>query len=107
MTYYGTWFHMMSKCKLEDCDVTKVIADDEKGETIYINCDTVVEEKTGSNIGSMTCYFEEFVSKTRIGPKNSLTICDNGANAMMCSKDLDGKDLAATNRTKFNRRDRI
>lgn len=93
----------MSKCKLENCDMTKVITDDESGEVICINCGMVVEEKTDSSNEDYVHNFEEFMSKTRTGPKNSLTMYDKGMNTMIGNKDSNGRALTASNKTRFNR----
>ena len=83
--------------------MTKAITDDENGEVICINCGTVIEEKTDSNNESHGRNFEEFMSQTRTGPKNSLTMYDKGMNTIISNKDSNGRALTASNKTRFNR----
>jgi len=83
--------------------MTKVITDDESGEVVCINCGEVMEEKTDSNNENHGYNFEEFMSQTRTGPKNSLTMYDKGMNTVIGHKDSNGKALTASNKTRFNR----
>ena len=46
--------------------------------------------------------FEE-LSQTRTSPKNSLAIYDKEMNAIMNKKDINGRVLTASNKTKSNR----
>ena len=95
---------MMSKCKLENCDTTKVIIDEQNGETVCINCGSVVEEKLDSqNENHSYNNPEEFMSQTRTGPKNSLTMYDKGMNTVISNKDSNGRSLTAFNKSRFHR----
>ncbi|HSB50713.1 MAG TPA: transcription factor TFIIB [Nitrosopumilaceae archaeon] len=94
---------MISKCKLENCVMTKVIADDENGELVCINCGSVLEEKLVSQNEFHAHSLEEFMGQTRTGPKNSLTMYDKGMNSVIGNRDSSGRSLTAFNKSRFRR----
>jgi len=94
---------MTSKCKLENCVMTKVIADNENGELVCVNCGSVLEEKLDNQNEVQTHSLEEFMSQTRTGPKNSLTMYDRGMNSVIGERDSSGRPLTAFNKSRFRR----
>ncbi len=92
----------MSKCKLENCNSTKLITDVDNGETFCANCGSVTDEKTYSYSKNQTSGFGEFMTNTQAGPKNSLQIYDKGMNTVIGEKDFSGKSLTA-NKSTFHR----
>ncbi|MFB5646048.1 MAG: transcription initiation factor IIB family protein [Nitrosopumilaceae archaeon] len=94
---------MISKCKLENCVITKAITDNENGELVCINCGSVLEEKLNNQNEVHAHSLEEFMGQTRTGPKNSLTMYDKGMNSVIGDKDSSGRSLTAFNKSKFRR----
>ncbi|MFB5611493.1 MAG: transcription initiation factor IIB family protein [Nitrosopumilaceae archaeon] len=94
---------MISKCKLENCVITKAITDNENGELVCINCGSVLEEKLNNQNEVNAHSLEEFMGQTRTGPKNSLTMYDKGMNSVIGDKDSSGRSLTAFNKSKFRR----
>lgn len=93
----------MSNCKLKNCVMTKLITDNENGETVCISCGSVQEEKLYNHNEVHTHSFEEFMDQTRTGPKNSLTMYDKGMNSVIGDRDSNGKSLTAFNKSNFRR----
>jgi len=94
---------MISKCKLENCVITKAITDNENGELICVNCGSVLEEKLNNQNEVHVHSLEEFMGQTRTGPKNSLTMYDKGMNSVIGDKDSNGRSLTAFNKSRFRR----
>ncbi len=94
---------MVSNCKLQTCTITKLITDNENGETVCTSCGSVQEEKLHNQNETHTYSLEDYIAQTRTGPKNSLTMYDKGMNSVMGDRDSNGKTLNAFNKSNFRR----
>ncbi|MFB5598408.1 MAG: transcription initiation factor IIB family protein, partial [Nitrosopumilaceae archaeon] len=95
---------MSQKCKLYDCAKVNVITDNHTGEIFCSDCGAVLEEKLDNHNDSHTHSLEEFLSQTRTGPKQTLTMHDNGLNSVIGNnRDSTGKPLTNYNKNRFRR----
>ena len=95
---------MIQKCQLDNCSRNNLITDIFSGEIFCGDCGTVIEEKLDNN-GEMQIHsLEDFMTKSHVGPKQSLSMYDNGMYSVIGKdKDSTGKSLNSINKSRFHR----
>ncbi|MHA7647424.1 transcription initiation factor IIB [Nitrosopumilus sp. S4] len=95
---------MLQKCQLNNYDKHNLITDTFNGEIFCSDCGTVIEEKLDNHNGMSLHSLDDFMSKSQVGPKQSLTMYDKGMSSIIGKdKDSTGKPLSSFNKSKFNR----
>jgi len=95
---------MLQKYQVHSCNESKLITDTINGEIFCANCGTVTEENL-DNHNEMTLHsLEDFMSKSQVGPKQSLSMYDKGMSSIIGKdKDSTGKPLSSFNKSRFSR----
>ena len=95
---------MLQKYQVHNCNESKLITDIINGEIFCANCGTVIEEKLDNHNEMPLHSLEDFMSKSQVGPKQSLSMFDRGMSSII-GKDTDatGKSLSSFNKSRFNR----
>jgi len=88
------------KCKLDTCGIYPTVTDTERGEVICGGCGLVLLQKTVDSNEPHTYTQEAFMTQTRTGPANSLTMHDGGLFTMM-SKNQDSSGHQLTSKAKY------
>lgn len=95
---------MLQKYQFHNCKESKLITDIVNGEIYCANCGTVIEEKLDSHNEMPLHSLEDFMSKSQVGPKQSLSMYDKGMSSIIGKdKDSTGKPLSSFNKSRFNR----
>ena len=95
---------MLQKYQVHNCDESKLITDTFNGEIFCANCGTVIEDKLDNNNEMSLHSLEDFMSKSQVGPKQSLSMFDQGMSSVIGKdKDATGKPLSSFNKSRFNR----
>ena len=96
--------HTIQKHQVHNCNKNKLITDTFNGEIFCANCGTVIEDKLDNHNEMPLHSLQDFMSKSQVGPKQSLSMHDQGMSSVI-GKDADatGKPLSSFNRSRFNR----
>ena len=95
---------MLQKYQIHNCNDSKLITDTFNGEIFCANCGTVIEEKLDNHNEMPLHSLEDFMSKSHVGSKQSLSIYDKGMSSIIGKdKDATGKPLSSFNKSRFNR----
>ena len=95
---------MLQKYQVHNCDESKLITDTINGEIFCANCGTVIEEKLDNHNEMPLHSLQDFMSKSQVGPKQSLSMYDKGMSSVIGKdKDATGKPLSSFNKSRFNR----
>ena len=95
---------MLQKCQVHNCKESKLITDMFNGEIFCANCGTVIEERLDNHNEMPLHSLEDFMSKSQVGPKQSLSMYDKGMSSIIGKdKDSTGKPLSSFNKSRFNR----
>ena len=95
---------MLQKYQSHNCNESNLITDSFNGEIFCANCGTVIEEKLDNHNEMPLHNLEDFMSKSQVGPKQSLSMYDKGMSSIIGkNKDSTGKPLSSFNKSKFNR----
>ncbi|QDI88289.1 transcription factor TFIIB [Candidatus Nitrosopumilus sp. SW] len=95
---------MLQKYQVHNCNYSKLITDTFNGEIFCSNCGTVIEEKLDNHNETPVHSLEDFMSKSQVGSKQSLSIHDKGMSSIIGKdKDATGKSLSSFNKSRFNR----
>jgi len=95
---------MLQKCQLDNCSKRNLITDIFSGEIFCGNCGTVIEEKLDNNSDTQIYSLEDFMTKSHVGPKQSLSMYDKGMYSVIGKNtDSTGKSLNTINKSRFNR----
>jgi len=95
---------MLQKYQVHNCNDSKLITDTFNGEIFCANCGTVIEEKLDNHNEMPVHSLEDFMSKSQVGSKQSLSIYDKGMSSIIGKdKDATGKSLSSFNKSRFNR----
>ncbi len=82
------------KCPISGCTGEPIITDTSSGEIICGSCGRVLLEKSIDPNPEHISDASEFVSKTRTGPEQSLTMYDMGMMTVISNKDAMGNSLS-------------
>jgi len=95
---------MLQNYQVHNCNESKLITDTFNGEIFCSNCGTVIEEKLDNRNEILLHSLEDFMSKSQVGPKQSLSMYDKGMSSVIGNdKDSTGKPLSSSNKSRFNR----
>ncbi|MGY5149947.1 MAG: transcription initiation factor IIB [Candidatus Nitrosopumilus sp. bin_68KS] len=95
---------MMQKCQLDNCNKNNLITDSFSGEIFCADCGTVIEEKLDNNNETQIHSLEDFMTKSHVGSKQSLSMYDKGMYSVIGNdRDATGKPLNSGNKSRFNR----
>jgi len=95
---------MMQKCQLDNCSKNNLITDSFSGEIFCGDCGTVIEEKLDNNNETNIHSLEDFMTKSHVGSKQSLSMYDKGMNSVIGNdRDATGKPLNSASKSQFNR----
>ncbi len=94
-------------CKTASCKGKPLISDDANGEIICGCCGSIIAEKSVDVTPEKTSDFEEFLTKTRTGPEQSLSMYDMGMMTVISNKDALGKSLSGPMKYAFGRLRRL
>ena len=95
---------MLQKYQIHNCNDSKLITDTFNGEIFCVNCGTIIEEKLDNHNEMPLRSLEDFMSKSHVGSKQSLSIYDKGMSSIIGKdKDATGKPLTSFNKSRFNR----
>ena len=95
---------MLQKYRVHNCDESKLITDMLNGEIFCANCGTVIEDKLDNHNEMSLHSLQDFMSKSQMGPKQSLSMHDQGMSSVIGKdKDSTGKSLSSFNKSRFNR----
>ena len=95
---------MLQNYQIHNCNDNKLITDTFNGEIFCANCGTVIEEKLDNHNDMPLQSLEDFMSKSHVGSKQSLSIYDKGMSSIIGKdKDATGKPLTSFNKSRFNR----
>jgi len=95
---------MLQKYQFHNCNKNNLITDVFNGEIFCASCGTVIEEKLDNHNEMPPHSLEDFMSKSQIGPKQSLSMYDKGMSSIIGKdKDATGKPLSSFNKSRFNR----
>ena len=94
---------MSQKYLVHNCNENKLITDTFNGEIFCSNCGTVIEEKLDNHNEMPLHSLQDFMSKSQMGPKQSLSMYDKGMSSVIGNdKDATGKPLSSFNKSRFN-----
>ncbi len=91
------------RCKVLGCKGKPLITDDARGEIICGCCGSIVTEKSIDINPNRTNDVYEFLTKTRNGPGQSLSMYDRGMMTMISNKDALGKPISGSMKNSFIR----
>ena len=91
------------KCPISGCKGEPIITDTSSGEIICGSCGRVLLEKSIDPNPEHISDATEFVSKTRTGPEQSLTMYDMGMMTVISNKDAMGNSLSSYMKNTFGR----
>ncbi|MDH3313822.1 MAG: transcription initiation factor IIB family protein [Nitrosopumilus sp.] len=95
---------MMQKCQFDNCNGNNLITDAFNGEIFCADCGTVIDEKLENHNEIPIHSLEDFMTKSHVGPKQSLSMYDKGMYSVIGKdKDSTGKPLNSFNKSRFNR----
>jgi transcription initiation factor TFIIB len=95
---------MLQKCQLDNCAENNLITDAFNGEIFCGDCGTVITEQLDNNSDTQTYNLQDFMTKSRVGPKQSLAMHDKGMYSIIGNnKDSTGKPLSSTAKSQFKR----
>ena len=95
---------MLQKYQFHNCNESNLITDALNGEIFCASCGTVIEEKLDSHNEMPLHSLEDFMSKSQVGPKQSLSMYDKGMSSIIGKdKDSTGKPLSPFNKSRFSR----
>lgn len=95
---------MLQKYQFHNCNEINLITDIVNGEIFCASCGTVIEEKVDNHNEMPLHNMEDFMSKSQVGPKQSLSMYDKGMSSVIGKdKDATGKPLTSFNKSRFNR----
>lgn len=95
---------MSQKCQLDSCIGNNLITDSFNGEIFCGDCGTVIEEKLDNNNETQIHSLEDFMTKSQVGSKQSLSMYDKGMYSNIGKdRDATGKPLNSANKSQFNR----
>lgn len=92
-----------SKCPTVGCKGTPIITDISSGEIICGSCGFVLLERSIDQNPEHISDATEFVTKTRTGPEQSLTLYDMGMMTVISDKDAMGRSLSGDVKNTFGR----
>jgi len=95
------------RCRVPGCNGGPIITDDSTGEIICGLCGAIIIEKSISTDSERTRDLDEFLTKTRTGPGQSLSMYDMGITTIMSNRDAMGKSLSSSTRNTFERLKRL
>lgn len=95
------------RCRIPGCNGGQIITDDSTGEIICGLCGSIIIEKSISTDSERTRDLDEFFTKTRTGPGQSLSMYDKGITTIMSNRDAMGKSLSNSTRNTFERLKRL
>ncbi|MHA7646730.1 transcription initiation factor IIB [Nitrosopumilus sp. S4] len=99
---------MMQKCQFNYCNKSNLITDTFNGEIFCADCGTIIEDKLANHNEIPLHSLEDFMSKSQVGPKQSLSMHDKGMSSIIGKdKDSTGKSLSSSNKSRFNRLRRL
>jgi transcription initiation factor TFIIB len=90
-------------CKVLGCKGEPLITDDSTGEVICGCCGSILMERSVDLNSEQSRDFNEFLTKTRTGPEQSLSMFDMGMMTVMSDKDATGKSLSSSAKYTFGR----
>lgn len=91
------------QCKIFGCKGTPLINDVTTGEIICGCCGSILAEKSVDIYSERTNDADEFLTKTRTGPEQSLSMYDMGMMTVISNRDALGKSLSGTMKNRFER----
>ncbi|MGI0047355.1 MAG: transcription initiation factor IIB [Nitrosotalea sp.] len=95
------------RCQVLGCKGEPLITDDSTGEIICGFCGSILVERSIATDSERARDFDEFLTKARTGPGQSLSMYDMGIMTVMSNKDAMGKSLSSPTKDKFNRLKRL
>ena len=91
------------KCPNTACAGAPIITDSSSGEVICGSCGYVMMERSVDPSPEHTSDATEFITKTRSGPEQSLTMYDMGMMTVISDKDAMGRSLSSDMKSTFGR----
>ncbi len=95
------------RCQVAGCKGGPLITDDSTGEIICGFCGSILVERLIATDLERTRDPDEFLTKTRTGPGQSLSMYDMGIATIMSNKDAMGKSLSSATKNTFERLKRL
>lgn len=91
------------RCPTKGCKGSPIITDTSSGEIICGSCGFVLLERSVDPTPEHILDSSEFITKTRTGPEQSLTMYDKGMMTVISDKDAMGRSLSSDMRNTFGR----